>query len=187
MFLNFDAEIINAEQNQQWHKAIQIAYMNWKANPLDSNALLCAISEIWYVLTFYIDRLVPLESVSRDDLQEKLDETSKFAIEYFSENAEVNVMLGYYIKVMPYMFLETVNPDYDKSLSQGKKMVLRAHELAPNDLMIAAIYCDVFELPQFEESYNALWKKESVTEWSKSAVKSYFCRILHGDVENNIQ
>ena len=105
MILNFNKRIINAEKHGKWHEAIQIAYRNWKSDPLDSNVLLCVISEIWYVLTFYIDRLVPLESVSREDLQEKLDETSKFAIENFAESAEVNVLLGYYIDVMPYMFL----------------------------------------------------------------------------------
>lgn len=181
MILNFDTSIICAEQNEQWYKAIQIAYMNWKSDPFDSNALLCVISEIWYVLTFYIDRLVPLESVSREDLQEKLNETTKFAVENFIDNAEVNAILGYFIKVMPYMFLGVINHDYDKCLNKGKRMIQHAYTLSPNDLMIIAIYDDIFELPQFEESCITLWKTESVDKWSKSAVQRYFCRILYGD------
>lgn len=181
MILNFDASIICAEQNEQWYKAIQIAYMNWKSDPFDSNALLCVISEIWYVLTFYIDRLVPLESVSREDLQEKLDETSKFAIENFAESAEVNVLLGYYIDVMPYMFLSVVHNDYDQCRQTGVNMILRAHDLAPNDLFVESLYRCTIGSSQFRESCSALWKKESVAEWNESAVKGYFCRILYGD------
>lgn len=181
MILNFDERIVNAEKNEKWHEAIQIAYRNWKSDTLNSNALLCVISEIWYVLTFYVDRQIPLEFVSRDDLQEKLDETSKFAIENFAESAEVNVLLGYYIDVMPYMFLSVVHSDYDQCEQTGVKMILRAHDLAPNDLFVESLYNCTIGSPQFRESCSALWKKESVTEWSKSDVKSYFCRILYGD------
>lgn len=181
MILNFDERTVKAEQHEQWYEAIQIAYMNWKLDPFNSNALLCAISEIWYVLTFYTDREIPLEFISRDDLQEKLDETSKFAIENFAQNAEVNVLLGYYIDVMPYMFLSVVHSDYDQCEQTGVNMILRAYDLAPNDLFVESLYRCTIGSPQFRESCSALWKKESVAEWNESAVKGYFCRILYGD------
>lgn len=170
MIIEYDEAIIKLEEGGRWNEAVRTLYERWTLDQNNINNLLCVGGEAWYVLTFFVDRLIEIDGITRDELITILLDTYDYGICHFKNNAYFNAIFGYFIVIMPYMFLRpgsTIGASIDE---MGLDMIARAHALAPEDREISRMY-EVSVLGLFDTPCNANFN------WGNSELQMYFHRI----------
>lgn len=180
--LDFSPEIIKAEEAYNMAEATEIAYTQWKAQPMDRNLLLCAGTELWYSQVqsdYYI--FDPSVIFGDETLRlERLMKVTRWMFRYFANDAVCNAYFGYLIKVMPYFFND-FGGDADGWREKGRNMMKKAYRLDPENLLAKVMYYEALDdFPRFEAACTELWKRETPESWGKSAVQEYFFSILSG-------
>lgn len=180
--LDFSPEIIKAEEAYNMAEATEIAYTQWKAQPMDRNLLLCAGTELWYSQVqsdYYI--FDPSVIFGDETLRlERLMEVTRWMFQYFENDAVCNAYFGYMIEVMPYFFID-YGRDYDGWQEKGRNMMKKAYRLDPENLFVKAMYYDARDdTPHYRAACAELWKQETPESWGTSAVQEYFFSILGG-------
>lgn len=131
--LHFASEIIKAEDMSNPGQATEIAYTQWKAQPMDRNLLLCAGTELWFAQIWqdYEISFRPDSSIVFGDQTlrlERLMEVTRWMFQYFENDAVCNAYFGYMIEVMPYFFID-YGRDYDGWQEKGRNMMKKAYRL----------------------------------------------------------
>lgn len=89
---------------------------------------------LWYIVVE--DFAVGLEKfVLENKIENKLKEVSHFGIKTFKNNPEALFILGYTISLFPYHFGE-----YEKTESEAKQMLEKAHNILPSDIIYKLAY-----------------------------------------------
>ena len=178
----FAPEIIKAEDAYNLKEATEIAYTQWKAQPMDRNLLLCAGTELWYTEVVCGDFEYGPPIVYGDETLrlERLMEVTRWMFQYFENDAVCNAYFGYMIEVMPYFFSD-YGGDYDGWREKGRNMMKKAYRLEPENLFVKAMYYEALEdTPHYRAACAELWKRETPESWGTSAVQTYFFSILDG-------
>ena len=182
--LYFDDSISQLEEENQWCTAAQCVADKWKSCPANLNYFLCAGTQLWYtllILDYYRNDPNPpanLETSLFFDIEKELSDVTWYGFQNFTNNPYFNIYFGYMISVQPLNF-----PDIGDFLileKRGIEMMKNAYRLAPNDHLVKAIfYTTEYTKDIFKKSCSELWAHSSAEEKYKSAVQSYFCRILN--------
>ena len=108
--LRFDKRVPKLEKESKWETAANIVLEEWKNDPNDLNALLCAGTQLWYTLLMmdYIrndpSSPIDIEIVPDLQLQKDLMDVTRYGFAHFAHNPIFNAYFGYMISVMPYFF-----------------------------------------------------------------------------------
>jgi len=177
--INFPTCIRLLEEQNQWEQAIYYLLKEWKSDQFNLNKLLCASTEIWFVLVFF-ERLEEAEQIDEQWIQSELKDMTDFGFQHFPDEMLFNLFFGYMIILFPYYF-DIGDNDYDDKQQLGSEMCLKALQICPNN-PVAKIFCrneldDIFsQLLKEGEAYVCAHFPEDGSE-----VIQYYRRILSID------
>lgn len=192
--LDFDSRILALERMNKWKSLSYLVYQDWKEQPYRLDRVLCAGTELWYILliTEYLEDLpvhqCEIELANRQEVEELLMNVTRFGLEHFRDNSTFNAYFGYMFKVMP-CFFKDYNGDYLGWQKKGIEMMRSSFLLDPQNLFAKAMYyeTDCDNEPAYLQACRELWQKNDPAEWRQSEVQLYFYGILNGTIKDEDQ
>jgi len=141
--LVFPASVCYLEKQNQWDRAVIYLVEDWRSNKSDLDKLLCAATEVWFVLVFF-EQLKFSGMIRKSVLLDYLDELSEYAFEHCSDEFLFNLFFGYMIALFPYFFSisgeDEQEDSYDYKQQYGFSMCEEAYKLQPES-SVAKLFC----------------------------------------------
>ncbi|WP_264522382.1 hypothetical protein [Flavobacterium sp. N1994] len=122
--------ILLLEERNEFDKAFEAYQKLYSNQNLDF--------ELWKHFFFFLWICIedsPLEFQERIDISKELKEKFVEGKKNFSELAEFNFIAGYTVSIFPYEF-----GDYDDLENEGSKMILKATEIEPENIIYRMVY-----------------------------------------------
>ena len=166
--------LVELELAERWEEAIDLLYQRWLDDKNNVSKLCMVLFECWCVM---IDPKFN-ESARFLAYQEKLNEVTKYGIEYCSSDLKFLWVAGYCISLFPFLFYCN-----DKGKSEwdhrGEEMLLQATNIDPDNLIARVFYHGCFS-----DHSEYLWTKVQLMPMLKdlfpgsTAIERYFREIL---------
>ena len=186
--LVFDNFVVELEEEYRWLEVTEWVYQQWKKNSEDLNCLLCAGTELWYILleaNYYENNpkiSSYIEILDKELVMKRLIEITRYGEEKFANEAIFNSYFGFMINVYPYFFV--IENSYEEWLKKGHAMIDYSYKLEPDNLFVKAIYCEQTDSENettLFEGCKEMWSVTTPEQWGNSGVKQYFFYRLLGD------
>jgi hypothetical protein len=114
------------EKNNQWENARQLLYDIWIKNSNNADYTCRVIAECWYVLSEW-DCSIQTSSLSYAKFKNTLIEATTDGLKKFYENEGFLWLVGYMIKLFPYLFYDEENNGlYQQWEDLGQCMINKA-------------------------------------------------------------
>lgn len=168
-------QIIKYEREENWKGACEYLFNLWKNEKNNVDLLWKTIAEYWLVLVNYENR--------HSDLKGTLILLTNYGLKHFYYEPQFLSLVGYMITLFPYLFYESSIAEDNKWEEIGKKMLLRACQLEPNNLLFRVLYLGSKSYKEAcSKGYNAAKKQLQIqlnTYFpNQTAVGIYFKDVL---------
>lgn len=189
--LKFPRQVEGLEKSHQWMEAVELVFREWRKEPFDLNALLCAGTEAYCILVMChemepehrhcaTDPSTDRKPLDEGAVTDMLMDVTRFGLRHFSDNAVFNGYFGFMMDLFPLIFDDKAG-DCVKSNNfagwekKGREMLRHGLELEPEHPFLRAV-CAVGKAAREE-----LWARMPPEKWGSSMVSRWFFYELEGD------
>ena len=133
-------ELDALEQAGRWSDGVCLLYERWLNDKNNVEKLCHVLFECWYALIEMTENSYSC-NLTVSEYKMKLIEVTGFGMKFFMSNPLFLWVAGYAISLFPYYFYEEGDADlYSEWERIGKNMLLRADQIAPDDLIVKVFY-----------------------------------------------